>query len=76
MNRNEKRNITVTEAKNKDTSSSDNLVIPEICKADLLRAMKIGYYKEFYKQGLITADQLDFLLSLQNENSEADKKAA
>lgn len=76
MNRNEKTNITVIEAKNKDTSCSENFVILETYKADLLRAMKIGYYKEFYKQGLITADQLDFLISLQNENSEADKKAA
>lgn len=84
MNRNEHTNIAVTKveniaddtAENKDTSCSNNLVIPETGKADLLRAMKIGYYKEFYKQGLITADQLDFLLSLQNENSEADKKAA
>ncbi len=30
-----------------------------------VKAMKIGYYKEFYNQGLITAEQLEKLISIQ-----------
>ena len=36
-----------------------------------VKAIKIGYYKEFYKKGLITAEQLDMLISLQNKNENA-----
>ena len=42
--------------------------IPEDCKFDLIKAMKIGYYKEFFKQGLITAEQLERLIEMQNKN--------
>ena len=44
--------------------------IPEDCKSEFIKAMKIGYYKEFHKQGLITDDQLEQLISMQNINSE------
>ena len=32
-----------------------------------VKAMKIGYYKEFYKQGLITAEQLEMLIAMQDK---------
>lgn len=41
------------------TNGNDAIEIPENCKTDLIKAMKIGYYKEFYKQGLIIAEQLN-----------------
>ena len=44
--------------------------IPEDCKSEFIKAMKIGYYKEFHKQGLITDEQLEQLIALQNNNSE------
>lgn len=44
--------------------------IPEDCKSKFIKAMKIGYYKEFHKQGLITDEQLEQLIALQNNNSE------
>ena len=44
--------------------------IPDDCKSELIKAMKIGYYKEFHKQGLITDEQLEQLISMQNNNSE------
>ena len=44
--------------------------IPEDCKSEFIRAMKIGYYKEFHKQGLITDEQLEKLISMQNNHSE------
>ena len=46
----------------------NEIQIPEENKSDLIRAMKIGYYKEFFKQGLITAEQLEKLIEMQNEN--------
>ena len=46
--------------------------IPEEYVDEFVKAMKIGYYKEFYKQGLITADQLEQLIAMQNtENNSA-----
>ena len=44
--------------------------IPEDCKSNLVKAMKIGYYKEFFKQGLITAEQLEKLIEMQNDNKD------
>ena len=47
---------------------NDVIGIPENCKNDLIKAMKIGYYKEFYKQGLITAEQLELLIVMQDKS--------
>lgn len=45
--------------------------IPEDCKSEFIKAMKIGYYKEFHKQGLITDEQLEQLIALQNKVKKA-----
>ena len=45
--------------------------IPEDCKSEFIKAMKIGYYKEFHKQGLITDEQLEQLISMQNNTEKA-----
>ena len=39
--------------------------ISENCKSEFIKEMKIGYYKEFHKQGLITDEQLELLISMQ-----------
>lgn len=44
------------------------LKYPKNCKNDFIKAMKIGYYKEFYKQGLITAEQLEQLIAMQDKS--------
>ncbi len=49
------------------TNKNDVIEIPDKCKNDFIKAMKIGYYKEFYKQGLITAEQLESLIAMQNK---------
>ena len=36
-------------------------------ESQFVRAMKVGYYKEFYKQGLITAEQLEMLIAMQDK---------
>ena len=49
---------------------NNEIHIPEESKSDLIKAMKIGYYKEFFKQGLITAEQLEKLIEMQNDNKD------
>ena len=49
---------------------NNEIQIPEENKSDLIKAMKIGYYKEFFKQGLITAEQLEKLIEMQNDNKD------
>ena len=38
--------------------------ISEESRQAFIRAMKIGYYKTFYKQGLLTAEQLERLIEM------------
>ena len=50
----------------KDEQKKNNdIVISSEDKLALVKAMKIGYYKEFHKQGLITDKQLEMLIALQ-----------
>ncbi len=53
--------------KDKTNKNNSDITIPKNCKTDLIKAMKIGYYKEFYKQGLITAEQLEQLVAMQDK---------
>lgn len=48
-------------------NGNDVIEIPQNCKNEFVKAMKIGYYKEFYKQGLITAEQLELLIAMQDK---------
>lgn len=50
------------------TNQNDIIEIPDKCKNEFIKAMKIGYYKEFYKQGLITAEQLEQLIAMQDKS--------
>ena len=52
------------------TNTAESTAMPKECANDFIKAMKIGYYREFYKQGLITADELDTLLEMQNAKIE------
>ena len=62
--------VTDTE---KTVSESPKIEIPEECAEAFIAAVEIGYYKEFYRQGLITADELDILLQLQKKKAEEKK---
>ena len=50
------------EKKNK----SENIELSEEDKLAFIKAMKIGYYKEFHKQGLITDKQPEMLIAMQD----------
>ena len=47
-------------------NKSENIELSEEDKIAFIKAMKIGYYKEFHKQGLITDKQLEMLISMQD----------
>ena len=47
----------------------NNITLLPDDKSALIKAMKIGYYKDFYKRGLITAEQLEMLISMQNNSN-------
>ena len=52
---------------NKDRQNkSENIELSAEDKIAFIKAMKIGYYKEFHKQGLITNQQLEMLIALQD----------
>ncbi len=58
-------------------NTTTNIPIPEISEESrqaFIRAMKIGYYKAFYKQGLLTAEQLEKLIDMNTvkNNNAAD----
>ena len=48
-------------------NKSESIELSEEDKIAFIKAMKIGYYKEFHKQGLITDRQLEMLIALQDK---------
>lgn len=55
----------ITESKEPDNKVNGvNPEISEESRQAFIRAMKIGYYKAFYKQGLLTAEQLERLIDI------------
>ena len=52
-----------------DITEERKIEIPDNWKADFVKAMKIGYYKEFYRQGLISSDQFEKLMAMQDNKS-------
>ena len=61
-----RRNVQSTTTVEKPT-----IEIPNEFKSEFIKAMKIGYYKEFHKQGLITDEQFEQLIALQNKVDKA-----
>ena len=48
-------------------NKNENIKLSAEDKIAFIKAMKIGYYKEFHKQGLITDQQLEMLIALQDK---------
>ena len=66
-----KRNVSSNNPAIKvEEKSTQKIEIPEECIDEFVKAMKIGYYKEFYKQGLITANQLETLIAMQDNKED------
>ena len=61
-----RRKLLKKRIETKDNTTT-NIPMPEISEESrqaFIRAMKIGYYKAFYKQGLLTAEQLEKLIDM------------
>lgn len=43
--------------------------IPNECIDDFINAIEIGYYKEFYKQGVITNQQFEILMQMKSKKA-------
>ena len=52
----------------KGVSEMKNIRLSSEEERSFVRAMKIAYYNDFYKKGLISAEQLDMLLSMQKDS--------
>ncbi|MBR1432438.1 MAG: hypothetical protein IJ784_15105 [Ruminiclostridium sp.] len=74
MIRNELTNTAVDS--NNTTSAATETTLTGEQKQALVTAMKIAYYRDFYKRGIITADQLEQLLAMQKEYIADDNKPA
>ena len=57
----------VTEQKNENKTTK--LEISEKDRRAFLTTLKIGYYKEFHKQGILSDEELEYLINLQNKYS-------
>ena len=53
----------------------NKIELPAESRRAFRKAMKIAYFKEFHKQGLITDDELERLIDLQNADKTVTKSA-
>ncbi len=58
---------TASQTENK--KNAPDIQLTDEQRADFIRSMKIGYYRIFYKQGLITAEQLAELIEMQSKGN-------
>ena len=61
-----------------DTNETENInkiELPAESRRAFRKAMKIAYFKEFHKQGLITDDELERLIALQNADKSVQASA-
>ena len=63
MRRNEL--LTTSAVENKEVTTNSTPTLTDEQKQSIVTAMKIAYYKDFYRRGIITADQLEQLLAMQ-----------
>ena len=72
MRRNVLHTNTAVETMNEnaaETKTQTAIEIPDECIDDFINAIEIGYYKDFYKQGLITNQQLEILMQMKSEKT-------
>ena len=52
-----------------ERKTETTIEIPNECMDDFINAIEIGYYKEFYRQGLITNQQFEILMQMKSEKA-------
>lgn len=66
----------ILETTEKEQENNINRIeLQEESRKAFRRAMKIAYYMEFNKKGLITDDELEQLIALQNTDASEEKSA-
>lgn len=68
----------ILESKEKDNTTAktpieDKIEITEESRQAFIRAVKIGYYKEFRRQGMISDDELEQLIAMNTSHDELNK---
>ena len=58
-----------------ETENMNKIELPAESRRAFRKAMKIAYFKEFNKKGLITDDELEKLIALQNADKGVTKSA-
>ena len=73
-----KKNIEKTEQKkvNETPAAESILQLPEENLKALLISMKIAFYKDFHKKGLLTDEQLAQLIAMQDKLTDKDTETA
>ena len=61
------KSLKNTEKENIQNNDNKKLVISEKERRAFLTALKIGYYKEFHKQGILSDEELEYLINLQKK---------
>lgn len=74
MRRNERKinevaNNTTTQITGEPNTENPtpSIALSEEQETAFIKAVKIGFYKDFYKQGLITESQLEMLIAMQDQ---------
>ena len=57
----------ILEKETEQKKDNKKLEISEKDRRAFLTALKIGYYKEFHKQGILSDDELEYLINLQTK---------
>lgn len=59
----------IEETEQKKNNGATKLEISEKDRRAFLTALKIGYYKEFHRQGIFSDEELEYLINLQAKYS-------
>ena len=59
----------ILEKETEQKKDNKKLEISEKDRRAFLTALKIGYYKEFHKQGILSDEELEYLINLQAKYS-------
>ena len=65
----------ISETNGTEKENTNKIGLPEESRRAFRKAMKIAYFKEFNKKGLITDEELEKLIALQNADKDVQRSA-
>jgi len=66
------KNIAIEHKKKHKTPVQSVTKLSKENQNELLKAMKIGFYMDFHRKGLLTDEQLEMLIAMQDKPVEKD----